>query len=487
MTTIHQLSFLFKENMSILMTESYKLSQAYISWELGKLCSRRKYDLYIAVLIVFAFRASICATYPSLCTQTPYPELCNSLINSTPQTTLDEINVSDFRDMSLRATLAQAQNTVNLIENMNLSSFNKLAKSASTDCLELYQDTIYQLNRSVGSKSNNAQTWLSSAIANEQTCQNGFLDFNLSSQLQSLPIFMSSDFSKLLSNSLAINKANIMAKQNKNRRLLSLGYDDEFPEWVSFGDRKLLQSSTKLADIVVAQDGSGNYKTISEALAAAAKQRTSGTNKRFVIYVKKGIYKENVEIMRSMKNLMLIGDGIDATVVTGNRNVQDGSTTFRSATFAVSGDGFIARGITFENTAGPQKGQAVALRSSSDLSIFYQCSFKGYQDTLYVYSQRQFYRDCDIHGTTDFIFGDSATVIQNSNIYIRKPMSDQKITVVTAQGRNNPNENTGIVIHNSRVTLCGSGYRGYLGRPWREYSRTVFMKCRIDGVLTPEA
>ncbi|KAK6134248.1 hypothetical protein DH2020_032010 [Rehmannia glutinosa] len=405
---------------------------------------------------------------------------------------LVEINLSDLRDTSLRATLAQAQNTLNLIENLNLSSFNDLAKSAWTDCLELYQDTIYQLNRSVGSKSNNAQTWLSAAIANEQTCQNGFLDFNLSSQLQSLP-FMSSDFTKFLSNSLAINKANIMAsssmslaKQNKNRRLLSLGHDDEFPEWVSFGDRKLLQSSTKLADIVVAQDGSGNYKTISEALAAAAKRRTSGTNKRFVIYVKKGIYKENVEIMRSMKNLMLIGDGIDATVVTGNRNVQDGSTTFRSATFAASGDGFIAQGMTFENTAGPQKGQAVALRSSSDLSIFYQCSFKGYQDTLYVYSQRQFYRDCDIHGTTDFIFGDSATVIQNSNIHIRKPMSDQKITVVTAQGRNNPNENTGIVIHNSRVTLSGSGYRGYLGRPWREYSRTVYMKCRIDGGIDPQ-
>ncbi|KAK6134190.1 hypothetical protein DH2020_032080 [Rehmannia glutinosa] len=425
----------------------------------------------LAFLIFLAhFGAPTYATNPSLCTQTPYPELCNSLVNTTPQTTsLVEINLSDLRDTSLRATLAQAQNTLNLIENMNLSSFNDLAKSAWTDCLELYQDTVYQLNRSVGSKSNNEQTWLSAAIANEQTCRNGFLDFNLSSQLQSLP-FMSSDFTKFLSNSLAINKANIMAsssmslaKQNKNRRLLSLGHDDEFPEWVSFGDRKLLQSSTKLADIVVAQDGSGNYKTISEGLAAAAKQRTSsGTNKRFVIYVKKGIYKENVEIMRSMKNLMLIGDGIDAAVVTGNRNVQDGSTTFRSATFAV------------------------ALRSSSDLSIFYQCSFKGYQDTLYVYSQRQFYRDCDIYGTTDFIFGDSATVIQNSNIYIRKLMSDQKITVVTAQGRNNPNENTGIVIHNSRVTLAGSGYRGYLGRPWREYSRTVYMKCRIDGGIDPE-
>ncbi|PIN21744.1 Pectinesterase [Handroanthus impetiginosus] len=467
--------------------------------------------LFFHILLLTHFGLANCATF---CTQTPYPELCSSLISTstTNQPTLDGNNddqnyLSHLRSMSLRATLIQAEKSHELISQMDLTSFNDLAKSAWTDCVELYEDTIHHLSRSVNYENNplDAQTWLSAAIANEQACQNGFLDFNLSSHLQSFPYTLS-DFSKFLSNSLAINKAMGISsshtaqlhttKNNKNRRLLiahEVLQNDRvsFPGWVSPGDRKLLQSSgarTKLADMVVAQDGSGNYRTISEALAAAAKQR-SGT-KRFVIYVKKGIYKENVEVKRSMKNLMFIGDGIDATIVTGNKNVQDGSTTFRSATLAVTGNGFIARGMTFENTAGPRKRQAVALRSSSDFSVFYQCSFKGYQDTLYVHSQRQFYRDCDIYGTVDFIFGDAVTVIQNSNIYIRKPMSNQKNTV-TAQGRKDPNENTGIIIHNSRVTGAAPAgpinfnYKSYLGRPWKKYSRTVFMKCTIDGLIDP--
>ncbi|CAA0831278.1 Probable pectinesterase/pectinesterase inhibitor 6 [Striga hermonthica] len=437
------------------------------------------------------------ATHTPICNETPYPELCASLVSSSPQTTSSLVeNLPDFHDKSLRTTLFEAQNAYKLISDTDLSSLDELAKSALADCLELYEDSIYQLNRSISSKNDpnalaDAQTWLSAAIANEQTCQNGFLDFSLPKD--HLP-FMQTNFSKFLSNSLAINKAMSSSssttfsldkiKQRKNRRLLWFGKytkDDDFPEWVSAGDRKLLQSkgAAVKANVVVAQDGSGGYKTISEALAASAKQMGSG---RFVIYVKKGVYKENVVVKRSMRNLMLIGDGIDATVVTGSSNVQDGSTTFRSATFAVTGGGFIARGITFENTAGPAKHQAVAFRSGSDLSVLYMCSFRGYQDTLYVYSQRQFYRECDIYGTIDFIFGDAAVVIQNSNIYAR--ISSGQWNTITAQGRKDPNENTGIVIHNSRVITSG-GRKTYLGRPWQRYSRTVFIKCELDGGVDP--
>ncbi|GLT35587.1 hypothetical protein SLA2020_100270 [Shorea laevis] len=146
--------------------------------------------------------------------------------------------------------------------------------------------------------------------------------------------------------------------------------------------------------------------------------------------------------------------------------------------------------MTFENTAGPQKHQAVALLSGSDFSVFYRCSFIGYQDTLYVYSQRQFYRDCDIYGTQDFIFGDAVAVLQNCNIYVRKPISNQRNTI-TAQGRKDPNKNTGIVIHNSRVMAASDlrpvqgSFKTYLGRPRKKYSRTVFMKCTLDGLIDP--
>ncbi|GMJ13343.1 HIGHLY METHYL ESTERIFIED SEEDS, Pectin Methylesterase6 [Hibiscus trionum] len=425
------------------------------------------------------------------CTQTPYPDVCNYYMGNSVNVAaqLDQTQFS-FRDVAIQVTLNQAVQAHRLISSMDSSSFDERAKLAWNDCLELYEDTIHHLNQSTSTNNPiDSQTWLSAATANHQTCQNGFIDFNLASHLQNLPPMLG-NFTKLISNSLAINKAAIVAsssshtsfaKQVGNRRLLS----DGFPAWLSAADRKLLQTTgAPKADIVVAQDGSGHFKTITEAVAAA------GGGKRTVIYVKGGVYKESVDIKRSAKNIMLIGDGIDATIVTGSKNAQT-TTTFRSATVGVSGDGFVARDITFENTAGPQKHQAVAFRSGSDFSVFYRCSFKGYQDTLYVYSQRQFYRDCDIYGTVDFIFGDAVAVFQNCNIYIRRPMSGQKNSV-TAQGRTDPNENTGIIIHNSRVTAASDmravqgSFKSYLGRPWQKYSRTVFMKSTLDGLIDRE-
>lgn len=157
---------------------------------------------------------------------------------------------------------------------------------------------------------------------------------------------------------------------------------------------------------------------------------------------------------------------------------------------AVAADGFIARGITFRNTAGPQNHQAVALLSEADLSVFYRCGFEGYQDTLYVHSQRQFYKECYIYGTVDFIFGNAAVVFQNCMIYARKPIIGQQNTV-TAQGRTDPNQNTGISIHNSRIMAAPelvpvlSSVQTYLGRPWKEYSRTVYLQCYLDTLVNP--
>ncbi|KAI3428967.1 Pectinesterase [Psidium guajava] len=116
---------------------------------------------------------------------------------------------------------------------------------------------------------------------------------------------------------------------------------------------------------------------------------------------------------------MFVGDGIGKTIITGSKSVGGGSTTFKSATVAVVGDGFVARDITFRNTAGAANHQAVALRSGSDLSVFYKCSFEGYQDTLYVHSERQFYRECDIYGTVDFIFGNAAVMEWSGNFALK--------------------------------------------------------------------
>lgn len=157
---------------------------------------------------------------------------------------------------------------------------------------------------------------------------------------------------------------------------------------------------------------------------------------------------------------------------------------------AASGSGFIAKDITFENYAGPEKHQAVALRIGADHAVVYRCNVIGYQDTMYVHSNRQFFRECDIYGTVDFIFGNAAVVFQNCSLWARKPMAQQKNTI-TAQNRKDPNQNTGISIHNCRILATSDleaskgSYSTYLGRPWKLYARTVYMMSYIGDHVHP--
>ncbi|THG21037.1 hypothetical protein TEA_020522 [Camellia sinensis var. sinensis] len=319
--------------------------------------------------------------------------------------------------MAMQIAMDRALNAETHTKWLGSKCRNELEKNAWSDCLKLYESTILQLNNTLDLNTKcsdfDAQTWLSTALTNLETCRAGFIELGVSDFM--LPL-MSNNVSKLICNTLAINNGST-EKQT---------YKEGFPTWVSPGNRKLLQSSSPAVNLVVAQDGSGNYKTIRAALDVVAKRSGSG---RFVIHVKSGVYQENIEIGNNMKNIMLLGDGLKNTIITGSRSGGGGSTTFNSATVAVTGGGFIARDITFRNTAGPQNHQAVALRSGSDLSVFYRCGFEGYQDTLYVHSQRQFYRECNIYGTVDFIFGNAAVVLQNCKIYARKPMSGQQNTV----------------------------------------------------------
>jgi pectinesterase len=158
---------------------------------------------------------------------------------------------------------------------------------------------------------------------------------------------------------------------------------------------------------------------------------------------------------------------------------------------AVLGTGFVAVNMTFRNTAGPAKHQAVALRSGADLSTFYRCSFEAYQDTLYTHSLRQFYRSCDIYGTVDYVFGNAAVVFQDCNLYSRLPMHGQSNTV-TAQGRTDPNQNTGTTFQGCTLAAAPDlaansafAVSTYLGRPWKNYSRTVIMQSEVDALVDP--
>ncbi|CAN1159069.1 Probable pectinesterase/pectinesterase inhibitor 59 [Linum perenne] len=330
-----------------------------------------------------------------------------------------------------------------------------------------------------------AQTWLSSSLTNLATCEAGFADLNVTGFLD--PVTAGSNLTELLSNTLAVNNGLLTAEEEEEEE-----EGAKFPKWFGPHEGRLVQGARPglESDTVVAKDSSGMFKTVQAALDLAAKR--DNCMEKFIIRVKKGVYDETIEVLDSNHNVWLVGDGIGVTIITGNRSVGSGNyTTFSSATAGIDGARFVARGITFRNTAGPQQKQAVALRSASDLAVFYQCSFQGYQDTLFIQTQRQFFRECHLSGTVDFIFGNAAAVFQNCLIFVRRPMDGQNNTI-TAQGRQNSFEHTGFSIHGSRILPSSelkpvaSKFPTYLGRPWMRYSRTVIMKTYMDGIVSPE-
>ncbi|CAH9090758.1 unnamed protein product, partial [Cuscuta epithymum] len=202
---------------------------------------------------------------------------------------------------------------------------------------------------------------------------------------------------------------------------------------------------------LVVGNGPGNIPTIAEAIAMAVQSRVQ--RRRFVIKITAGVYNENIIIDDDLPRLTLLGDGKGRTIITGQRSVgASGGSTFDTATVGVDAVGFIAHGITFRNTAGPDNGQAVALRVSGDRAVFYDCSIEGYQDTLYVFEGRQFYKNCDIYGTVDFIFGNAKAIFQDCNILGRMSTHSEAV-VITASKRDTPTEDTGIVIHGSRISI----------------------------------
>ncbi|CAK9186343.1 unnamed protein product [Ilex paraguariensis] len=441
--------------------------------------------LFLALLGVSLFVSPAISRYTanptdlkSWCSKTPHPQPCEFFLTHNPKYGNPIQQKSDFLKLSMQLALDRTMHALSHTYTLGPMCRNKQEKAAWADCLELYESTIEKLNKSVDPNFKcsqvDVQTWLSTALTNLETCRTGFVEFGVTDYVMPL---MSNNVSALVSNTLAMN----------NGPNGEPSYKEGFPSWVSPGDRKLLQSPSPAssANIVVAQDGSGNYKMVSQAVTAAGKLSGRG---RFVIYVKAGTYNENVDF-GSLKNIMLTGDGIGQTIITGSRSVGGGFTTYKSATAAAMGDGFIVKGVTFRNTAGAQNHQAVAFRSGSDLSVYYQCSFEGFQDTLYVHSQRQFYRECDIYGTIDFIFRNVSVVFQNCNLYARYP--PKKINTLTAQGRTDPNQNTEISIHSCQVTAASdlkqvqSTVQTFLGRPWQKYSRTVFMKTYLDSLIAP--
>ncbi len=240
--------------------------------------------------------------------------------------------------------------------------------------------------------------------------------------------------------------------------------------------------ATTSCDFIVAADGSGQFRTVQEAIDAVPPLRKNRTR----IFIKNGIYKEKLVLPASATNVSFIGESVEQTILTyddyASRKNRFGEEigTSGSSSFFIFGEGFEAKNITFENAAGPV-GQAVAVRIDGDRTKFENCRFLGYQDTLYPHGKgsRQYYKNCYIEGTVDFIFGWATAVFDSCTIFCK---SGGYITAASTDA-GTPH---GFVFRNCTITGTAERHSVFLGRPWRPFARVVYINCALNEVIRPE-
>lgn len=232
---------------------------------------------------------------------------------------------------------------------------------------------------------------------------------------------------------------------------------------------------------MVAADGSGNFTTVQQAINAVPDFRKVET----IIFIKKGTYKEKLILPESKSLITFIGERKDSTIITYDDWAQRKNTfgeemgTSGSAGFYIYGSNFSAENITFQNTAGPV-GQAVAVFVAGDKARFKNCRFLGFQDTLYTWGResRQYYNNCYIEGTVDFIFGSSTAVFDSCIIFGKR--GGYYTAASTPE-----NKAFGYVFMHCNITGSAPPHSFLLGRPWRPYAKTVFLFCNLDNQVAP--
>jgi pectin methylesterase-like acyl-CoA thioesterase len=235
--------------------------------------------------------------------------------------------------------------------------------------------------------------------------------------------------------------------------------------------------------IVVACDGTGQFRTVSEAVEVCR----AFMDYHKVIYIKKGVYKEKLIVPQWLQNIEICGEDRDRTIITYDDHANiayaptgKGMGTFRTYTVRVDANDITFRNVTIENNA-PKLGQAVALHTQGDRLVFVNCRFLGNQDTVYTGMPRTrlLFKDCYIEGTTDFIFGPSTAWFENCDICCK---ANSYITAASTP----QDADYGYVFNNCRITAQSGITKVYLGRPWRDYGYTLFMNCELPAAILPE-
>jgi pectinesterase len=236
--------------------------------------------------------------------------------------------------------------------------------------------------------------------------------------------------------------------------------------------------------IIVSKDGSGNYTTLQAAFDAIP----SGNTAPILIFIKKGIYKERVVLETKKDNITIVGESRDSTILTYNNHTGsvlpngDIVNTYTSASFFIYADGFTAKNITIQNDAGFNAGQAVALFVYGNHERFIDCNLKGFQDVLFCSGKgtKQYYENCSIEGTTDFIFGPATAVFKDCLIKSKK---NSHVTAASTPGESP----FGFVFFNSKLIASDTSVNKVsLGRPWQPYSNVTYINCYLDKHIIPE-
>lgn len=253
----------------------------------------------------------------------------------------------------------------------------------------------------------------------------------------------------------------------------------EYPKWKQKNGIVAIKQDQDKYYIVVNQDGSGDYQSIQEAINNVK----AFPYERITITIKNGIYKEKIKVHEWNKNISLVGESKEKTIITYddyfNKMNLGRNSTFYTYTLLVEANDVILKNLTIENSSG-DIGQAVALSVFSDRVVVANCKILGNQDTLYASGiGKQYYKNCYIEGTTDFIFGSATAYFDNCEIHSKK---DSYITAAST-----PKEaNFGYIFKDCNLTSNTETSKVYLGRPWRIYAKTVFINCSLGNHILPE-
>ncbi|BAT80289.1 hypothetical protein VIGAN_02328700, partial [Vigna angularis var. angularis] len=306
-----------------------------------------------------------------LCHSTEYAKTCKKSLKNVAAN-----GTADTKTLVKAAINATAVELLSHIRNSSLYKDlgkDNMTRQAMDICREVFQYAVNGIQKSAdtidkfeyGKLSEyiyDLRVWVAGSLTHQHTCLEGFV--NTSTKAGETMTKVLNTSLELSSN--ALDMLNVISGLMKdlnitsfgNRRLLSEDTPtlNDYPSWVTQEKRRLLEMGTENPDAVVSQDGSGQFKSINEALQSVP----ANNEKPFVIYVKEGVYRENVEMSVLMTHVTIVGDGPTKTRFSGSLNYDDGVQTYKTATFAVNAPNFMAKDVGFENTAGSEKHQAVA-------------------------------------------------------------------------------------------------------------------------------